>query len=153
MPDSYAIRLPASRAAALLTAAHMMEGPTDPEGEVWLYYAGGVHTDQDSEPVELARQGDRVLLGTAHGVILTNPKRSRHTWIYVYEGDLGVKLRLPSIGRARLDGDSAFIRLKWSRLVPDDSSPEGERRETLQVRVNLNTGAVEVAGAKQRHTR
>ncbi|MGH6890835.1 MAG: hypothetical protein ACREEP_01115, partial [Dongiaceae bacterium] len=109
--------------------------------------------DQDSEPVELARQGDRVLLGTAHGVLLTNPKRSRPTWIYVYEGDLGMKLRLPSIGSARLNGDTAIIRLKWPRLVPDDSSPEGERRETLQVRVNLNTGAAEVAGVRQRGTR
>jgi len=83
-----------------------------------------------------------VLLGTAHGVILTNPDRSRHTWIYVYEGDLDVKLRFPSIGSARLDGETAIIRLNWSRLVPDASSPEGEKRETLQVRVNLNTGAI-----------
>ena len=144
IPGSYAIRLPVRRVAGLIKKAYVSVEKLDPNGEVWLFYGGGVHGYPPAEkgPVELARRGDRVLLGTAHGVILTNPKRSRHTWIYVYEGDLDMKLRFPSIGSARLDGETAIIRLNWSRLVPDASSPEGEKRETLQVRVNLNTGAI-----------
>lgn len=113
----------------------------DPEGQVWLFYAGGVHGDSPAEkgPIELAREGDRVLLGTAHGVILTNPERSRHAWIYVYPGDGGdaaidlpaslAKLRFPSIAEARIEGDTAIITLK------------GWRRPS-QVRVNLKTGTI-----------
>ena len=125
MPGPYAIRLPARRVGGLLDAAYEGER-IDPDGEVWLFYAGGVHAY--GEMVELARKGDRVLLGTAHGVILTNPKRSRHAWIYVYEGG-DVKLRLPSIAGARLQGDTAVITLKgWTRPT--------------QVRVNVKTGAL-----------
>lgn len=75
-------------------------------------------------------------------MILSNPARSKHAWVYAYEGDFEVKLRVPSIGSARLDGETAIITLKRSRLDPDDSSPEGKKPETLQVRVNLNTGAI-----------
>ena len=129
LPDTYAIRLPARRVAGLLRSAYVpaevLGGKIDPDGEVWLFYAGGVHGY--AEMVELARKGDRVLLGTAHGVILTNPDRSRHAWIYVYSGELDMKLRFPSIGKALLQGDTAIITLRMS----------GGR-----VRVNLNTGAV-----------
>ena len=131
IPGSYAIRLPARRVAGLLRVAYVPAevsgGKIDPSGEVWLNYAGGVHAYE--EMVELARRGERVLLGTAHGVILTNPKRSRHAWIYIYAGNLDTKLRFPSIAGARLQGDTAGITLNgWTRLS--------------QVRVNLNTGAI-----------
>jgi len=130
IPEHYAIRLPARRAAGLLRVAYVPAeasgGKIDLDGEVWLFYAGGVHGYGGM--VELARHGDRVLLGTAHGVILTNPKRSRHAWIYVHSGELDMKLRFPSIAKARLQGDTAIITLRMSGLGP--------------VRVNLNTGAI-----------
>jgi hypothetical protein len=126
MPGSYAMRLPARSVAGLLDVAYH-EAKIDPDGEVWLFYAGDVHAYK--ELVELARQGDRVLLGTAHGVILTTPERSRHVWIYVYAGELDVKLRFPSIAGARIQGDMAIIMLKgW--------------RRSAQVRINLKTGAI-----------
>lgn len=130
IPGSYAIRLPARRVAGLIKKAYMPVEKLDPKGEVWLFYGGHVHDYPPAEkgPVELAREGDRVLLGTAHGVILTNPQRSRHAWIYVYAGG-HMKLRLPSIGSARLDGETAIITLTgWTRMP--------------QVRVNLETGAI-----------
>lgn len=121
---------------AALQAA--LEGTIDPDGEVWLSYAGHAHVYRGPEgrarPLELVREGGRVLLGTAHGVILTDPGRSRHVWIYVSAG--GDKLRYSSIVRARLQGDTAIITLQTSRLDPD--SPPGGR----EVRVNLKTGAV-----------
>jgi hypothetical protein len=140
LPGSYAMRLPARRVAALRDVAYVEEA-IDPKGEVWLFYGGGVHGYPPAEkgPVELARQKDRVLLGTAHGVILTNPERSRHAWVYVNPGDGGdipeglpsslSKLRFPGITGARMEGDTAVIVLKsWKR--------------PSQVRVNLNTGAI-----------
>ncbi len=144
IPDPYAIRLPARRVARAIKEAYVPVEKLDLTGEAWLYYAGGVHAypPAGQGPVELARQGDRVLLGTAHGVILTNPKRSRHAWIYVHAGNLGVKLRFPSIGSARLDGDTAIIRLIGYRLHPDDSLAERKATKSRQVRVNLKTGAI-----------
>lgn len=140
LPGSYAMRLPARRVAALRDVAYV-EDEIDPMGEVWLFYGGGVHGYPPAEkgPVELARRKDRVLLGTAHGVILTNPEQSRHAWLYVNPGDGGdileglpsslSKLRFPGITGARIEGDTAVIRLKsWKR--------------PSQVRVNLNTGAI-----------
>ena len=126
IPGPYAIRIPAKRAAGLLDAAYVGE-KIDPKGEVWLFYAGGVHAHR--EMVELARMGGRVLLGTAHGVILTNSQQSRHAWIYVYPGDGDVRLRSASIAGARIQGDMAIITLK------------GWRRPS-QVRINLKTGAI-----------
>jgi len=117
--------------AGLIKKAYMPVEKLDPKGEVWLFYGGHVHGYPPAEkgPVELAREGDRVLLGTAHGVILTNPQRSRHAWIYVYAGNLDMKLRFSSIAGARFQGDTAAITLTgWTRLS--------------QVRVNLNTGAI-----------
>ena len=144
MPDHYAIRLLVSRMPRMIKESYTPVEELDLSGEAWLAYAGGVHGYPPGQqgPVELSRQGDRVLLGTAHGVILTNRKRSRHAWIYVHGGNRGVKLRFPSIGNARLDGDTATIRLTGFRLSPDDSLAEREGSESLQVRVNLRTGAI-----------
>ncbi|MGH9318075.1 MAG: hypothetical protein ACRD1P_13330, partial [Thermoanaerobaculia bacterium] len=102
--------------------------------------AGYMHTYEG--PAELARQGARVLLGTAHGVILTNPRQSRYAWIYVaYRPHGDVKLRHPSIAGARLQGDTAIITLERS-WVGEDNPTGGARSNPPQVRVNLNTGAV-----------
>lgn len=139
MPDSYAIRLPARRVVGLPDATYVRE-TKDPDGEVWLFYAGGVHAYR--EMVKLAREGDRVLLGTAHGVILTNPGRSRHAWIYVYAGRLGMKLRFPSIAGARLEGDTTIIALQRFPLHPDDGLTDPEKSNPGEVRVNLHTGAI-----------
>lgn len=139
MPGFYAIRLPVSRLAGSLREAAFagpgdVERVVDPGGEVWLAYAGHTHSypgrDGRARPVGLAREGDRVLLGTAHGVILTDLKRSRHAWIYVFEGG-GDKLRNASIAGAHFDGDTAVIRLERS----SDSNPS-------LVHINLTTGAV-----------
>lgn len=141
MPDPYAIRLPAGRVPQTLKASSGLEqlGPT---GHVWLFYAGGVHAfpPADRGPVELARDGDRVLLGTAHGVILADVQRSRHAWIYVHEGDMGTKLRFASIAGARFEGDAAVIVLNEVPAASDDTS----RRNAgpRQVRVSLATGAI-----------
>lgn len=53
-----------------------------------------------------------------------------------------MKLRFPSIGSARLDGDTAIIRLIGYRLHPDDSLAERKATKSRQVRVNLKTGAI-----------
>jgi hypothetical protein len=144
IPHSYAIRLPARRLKGLpFRPADIVGGELDPDGEVWLSYAGHLHAGlgKRAYPVELARMGDRVLLGMAHGVILTNPKRSRHAWIYVYPGDGEVRLRHPSIGGARLEGDTAMITLN-RRGGPDGSTARGAKPDSLQVRVDLTTGAI-----------
>jgi hypothetical protein len=79
--------------------------------------------------VELARRGDQVLLGTSHGVILTDPQRTQHAWIYVSRGGGANKIRIPSIRGAEIKGNLAIIRLE-----------EGTRAGPLVVRVDLTTG-------------
>lgn len=147
MPGSYAIRLPNRRVVGLTNRAYVWVEKLDPKGEVWLFYGGSVQGYPPAEkgPVELAREGDRMLLGTAHGVILTNPKQSRHAWIYVYPGDGGdvaidlpaslTKLRFPSIAAARIEGDTAIITVL-------KLSPDGDEAKRAQVRVNLKTGTI-----------
>lgn len=89
----------------------------------WIYYLGMNH-GRGGEPRILATRGDLVLLGTAHGVVLTNPARNRHAWIFVTEQS-EAKLRIPSVQSARFDGQTAVI-------------------ETLAgtVRIDLRSGAV-----------
>ncbi len=145
MPGFYAIRLPARRlVGSVLAKLKDAEGPVDPDEEVWISYAGHVHAYPDREgrakPVLLAQEGDRVLLGTAHGVILTNSSRSKHAWIFVSEG--GDKLRNPSIAGARLRGDTAIVTLLKPLFDSDSPSTEAEKTKQPQVRVNLKTGGV-----------
>lgn len=146
MPTHYALRLLARRVVALQSATNVSGENLDPDGEVWLFYAGGVHTMNASKLVELARKGSRVLLGTAHGVILTNPERSKHAWIYVYPGNGESKLRFPSITGAHLQGDTAIITLNKNTSLDPDRLPDlqARRKESkpLQVRINLTTGAI-----------
>lgn len=96
--------------------------------------------------VELARRGSRVLLGTAHGVILTNPERSKHAWIYVYPGNGEFKLRFSSIAGAQLQGDTAIVTLNKNTSLDSNRLPDlpASRKQSkpLQVRINLTTGAI-----------
>lgn len=122
--------LPADR----VLAKNIECGSEDATG-VWLTYIGlnhgrGKDLSVGHKPDVLARRDGRVLLGTAHGVLLTNEKRSRHAWIYVNENP-GHKLRFPSIKGARFDGDFAIITTS-SKIV----------------RVNLTTGALVEEQAK-----
>lgn len=143
MPTHYAMRVLARRVAGLPSVSNVPGETIDPDRAVWLSYAGAVHTMNSYKLVELARKGSRVLLGTAHGVILTNPERSRHAWIYVYPGDGEVKLRFPSIASARLQGDTAIISI--NRYLNADGLPQLPGRKEakpLQVRIDLKTGAI-----------
>ena len=145
MPDFYAIRIPVRRlAGAALERLKNTEGTVDPDGEVWITYAGHVHAypgrDGSAKPVVLAQKGDRVLLGTAHGVILTNPSRSKYAWIYVSKG--GDKLRYPSIAGGWFQGDTAIITLVKPLSDSDSSPTETKKSKQPQVRVNLKTGRV-----------
>ena len=107
----------------------------DAEGAHWTSYKGLLHAYREGRgplpPVVLARRAGRVLLATSHGVILTDPARSRHAWIYVSAGS-EEKLRHASIRGARIVGHTAVITL-------EPSSPEA-RPET--VRVDLETGSL-----------
>ncbi len=144
MPTQYAMRVLARRVAALPGVANVSRETIDVDGEVWLFYAGGVHTMNAYKLVELARKGSRVLLGTAHGVILTNPERSKHAWIYVHPGNGEVKLRSPSIAGAQLHGDTAIITLN-KNVDPDlqpELQPSRKGSKPRQVRIKLTTGAI-----------
>jgi hypothetical protein len=119
LPDTYVVR----RAGA--------------DGEEWLWYGGHNHAYREGKgpvpPRELARLGQRVLLGTPHGVILTDPGHTRHAWVYVSTPEH--KLRWPSVLGARLVGDTAVVRLSRGDGYLQD---EGSRT----VRIDLTTGAV-----------
>ncbi len=109
-----------------------------PEGEEWVWYGGHNHSHRLGQgphpPQELARAGERVLLGTSHGVILTDPGRRRHAWIHVSTPPH--KLRWPSVWGARLEGGTAVITL---------SEGDGYLQQpgTRTTRVDLSTGAIE----------
>jgi hypothetical protein len=121
------------------TYAVWREGP---RGQEWLWYGGHNHGYARGQgpqaPRELARQGGRVLLGTSHGVILTDPGRGRHAWVYVATPPH--KLRFPSVLGARLAGDHAVV-----TLTRGDGSYVD--KGTLEVRVDLTTGVVSEAAA------
>ena len=129
---------------------HWVDGPAilpktytvrDLERGVWITYKGHNHSAQPATlttpskgetkrriPRGLDAEADRVLLGTNHGVLLTDRSRSRHAWIYVFPG--GHKLRWPSVVGARLEGDVAVIEVELRDGLT-------ERHE---VRVDLDTG-------------
>lgn len=108
-------------------------------GGKWISYLGHNHSYRRGKgpykPVVLARKGNYVLLGTSHGVILTDPERTKHAWIYIFPG--GAKLRWPSIRSARIEGETAIVQL--------EKDPSGGQR-TDQVRINLNTGVILFSG-------
>jgi hypothetical protein len=102
-------------------------------GGNWISYLGRNHSYRGGKgpykSVVLDQKGNYVLLGTSHGVILTDPERSKHAWIYIFPG--GAKLRWPSIRSARIEGETAIVQL--------EKDPSGGQR-TAQVRINLNNG-------------
>lgn len=143
MPTHYAMRVAARRVAGLRNVTNVAGENIDRGGEVWLFYAGGVHTMNPDKLVELARKGDRVLLGTAHGVIFTNPERSKHAWIYVHSGNGESKLRFPSISGARLYEDTAIVTINRSGNAEGlPQVPDRNLMNQVQVHINLNTGAI-----------
>jgi hypothetical protein len=102
-------------------------------GAKWISYHGAAHGSRFGQkprpPVVLARRGDRLLLGTFHGVMLANRARTRYAWIYVHPGG-DRKLREPSIRGARFVGAKAVILVEPSDL----QDPPGE------VEVDLTSG-------------
>jgi hypothetical protein len=104
-------------------------------GGNWISYLGRNHSYRGGKgpykSVVLDQKGNYVLLGTSHGVILTDPERSKHAWIYIFPG--GAKLRWPSIRSARIEGETAIVQL--------EKDPSGRKRAT-QVRINLKTGII-----------
>lgn len=126
LPTSYLLF--STRPSDLARAADAEFGSDDAKA-VWVSYLGSNHGrgnihQMNQPPRVLARSAGRVLLGTAHGVILTDDKRSRHAWLYVNE-EPGHKLRFPSIRRARFAGGVAVI-----------------ETSSGTVRVQLSTGAI-----------
>ena len=121
----------------VLPESYAFRRRTSAGGEEWVWYGGHNHAYRlgqgPNPPVELARKGQRVLLGTSHGVILTDPGRTRHAWIYVSTPPH--KLRWPSVRGARINGDTAVITLS-------DGDGYLERKGSRTARVNLATGAV-----------
>jgi hypothetical protein len=106
-----------------------------PSGAKWVSYLGLNHSYRlgrgPYKPVVLTQKGEHVILGTSHGVILTDPKRTKHAWIYIYQG--GAKLRWPSIKSAQIVGETAIVQL--------EKDPSGGPRNS-QVRIDLNTGRI-----------
>ena len=102
-------------------------------GGNWISYLGHNHSYRlgkgPYKPVVLDKKGKYILLGTSHGVMLTDLERSRYAWIYIYPG--GAKLRWPSIKGARIWGETAIVQL--------ENDPLGGERDT-QVRINLKSG-------------
>jgi hypothetical protein len=102
-------------------------------GGKWISYLGNNHSFREGKgpykPVVLTRKGSYVLLGTSHGVILTDPKRTKHAWLYIFSG--GAKLRWPSIKSARIEGKTAIVQL--------EKDPSGGQRN-YQVRIDLKSG-------------
>ena len=105
----------------------------DAEGWHWTTYNGLLHAYRLGQgpvaPVELARVGERVLLGTSHGVILTDRTRSRHAWVYITDSSES-KLRHASIRRAQIVGRTAVITIE----------PTGPGASPQIVRIDLDTG-------------
>lgn len=131
LPDTYVLRRPGGD--DVICEADGKPGRSGPH---WLWYGGHNHAyrggEGPREPVVLAQAGPRVLLGTPHGVILTDPRRSRHAWVYVSRGQH--KLRWPSVLKARIEGPIAVITLSRGDGYLVESG-------TREVRVNLETGA------------
>lgn len=99
----------------------------------WISYLGHNHSYRRGKgpykPVVLTRKGNYVILGTSHGVILTDSELTKHAWLYIFPG--GARLRWPSIKSARIEGETAIVQL--------EKDPSGGQR-TAQVLINLKNG-------------
>jgi hypothetical protein len=82
-------------------------------GNEWISYAALNHKRTASLDLtggfkETARQGSLVLLTTAHGAVVVDEHRDRHSWVLVIESARR-KLRFPSVTKAELRGDRALV--------------------------------------------
>ncbi len=82
-------------------------------GDQWIAYAALNHRRTATLDVAggfktAARQGDLVLLTTAHGAVVVDERHDRHSWVFVIES-AEHKLRFPSVTKAELRGDRALI--------------------------------------------
>jgi hypothetical protein len=141
VPASYTVRLAGSRLSALVKGNVALETAVFPLGgdELWITYAGGVH---GAAPRELVREGEGVILGTAHGVIATDPRQSKHAWIYVHQDpEAKQKLRTPSILGARIHGPEVVIDVD-PFFGPASDGRDVARKAAFRVHVDLATGTV-----------
>lgn len=98
---------------------------------VWRLYLGQWHGWRKPEPWVAAEDGDRVVMATAHGLILTDAARSRHAWLYVLDQPVE-KLAAPTVGRVQLErGAVSFVFFtneveaplqRWVRISLEDGS-------------------------------
>ena len=109
----------------------------DEEQARWIVYAGHNHGEHGAEEPAtmklLAVEGQKVLLGTKHGVVLTDPERSRHAWLYVFAG--GYKLRWASVLGARIQDGTAIVSI-------ETREPGGP----AEVRIDLESGHLVESG-------
>ena len=95
------------------------------QGPVWVNVLG-----QFGRLRELGRRGDVVLVATDHSVLLTNPERTRHAWLYVFDGSMHeAKLRFRSIDAAHFRGGLVDIHIAHEQGAID-----------CTVTVDLSTG-------------
>lgn len=89
-------------------------------GKEWISYAAMNH--KRSSKLKLtggltvaARRGALVLMTTAHGVVLVDEDRDRHSWVFVIESAQR-KLRFPSITTAEFQGDHAVVNVDGAAI-------------------------------------
>jgi hypothetical protein len=154
LPDWYTVRMSQRRLESLASGNTALEtGPSfESNAEVWVQYLGGnhrrdVHLDWvkgpkspvHKSPYELARSGNRLLLGTPHAVLLTDAKHSKHAWLYIHQEGIE-KLRWPSVLGARFQADTIVIDIDPRLRESTDDDQRSER--PYRALVNLKTGAV-----------
>lgn len=107
-------------------------GERAPRG-VWIDYVHAYDEPPGNEGGPafrvLAQRGDQVLLGSAHGVVLTDARRTRHAWLWVTLARVR-DLQHTRIRAARFAGDYVIIDADYTR-----------------VRVHLKTGVTKSAVA------
>ena len=96
---------------------------TDPDRgrREWVQYLGANHARLGEGEAagafqEIARQGRRRLLRSAHGAVLVDDADVRHAWVYVHRG--GHKLRWPSVVGGTLEGDTVTLELGGDPMDP-----------------------------------
>jgi hypothetical protein len=121
MPPNYATRDPAAPRQA------------------WLYYKGLTHFST-GRPIELTSgyqrrvwtSDGRQVVSTRHGAVLVEPANRRHAWLYIFSGSSEDKLRWPSIGQARMEGEDLILQLERRGWPPARGT----------ARISLSTGDV-----------
>lgn len=116
-PKSYAIYSTRPEDLARVKPSRRAGSSGRPQA-VWISYAGHNHARRGPDlgtggstphpPRELARSSEFVLLGTSHGVSLSDPVKKRFAWIYVTRQSRE-RLRVPSVKSGALTRDAAVI--------------------------------------------